>query len=116
MKNPEWVKGAMKTPGYIKVQLSLLMILVISSVSSTVLQTQKTEDNTLAENTSTSLESLEVSLGELNLKATGKNTTEVVTNLMKNAVGLGMMPLGERSYRSILLKDESTMRKPDNSL
>ena len=82
MKNPEWVKGAMKTPGYIKVQLSLLMILVISSVSSTVLQTLKTEDNTLAENTSTSLESLEVSLGELKVKATGKDTTAAVRNLL----------------------------------
>ena len=93
MKNPEWVKGAMKTPGYIKVQLSLLMILVISSVSSTVLQTLRTEDNTLAENTSTSLESLEVKIGELNLKATGKNTTEAVLNLLKSANRSGISPL-----------------------
>ena len=64
MKNPEWVKGAMKTPGYIKVQLSLLMILVISSVSSTVLQTLRTEDNTLAENTSGHLENLPVKSAE----------------------------------------------------
>ena len=46
----------MKTPGYIKIQISLLTILMISSVSSTVLQIMKTADNTSAVNTSGSLE------------------------------------------------------------
>ena len=42
----------MKIPGYVKVQLSLLMILAISSVLSTVLQILTMGDNILEENTS----------------------------------------------------------------
>ena len=55
-QRPQWVKEVMKTPGYIKVQISLLTILMISSVSSTVLQIIKTADNRSAVNTSGSLE------------------------------------------------------------
>ena len=36
-QRPQWVKEVMKTPGHTKVQLLLLTILTISSVSSTVL-------------------------------------------------------------------------------
>ena len=46
----------MKIPGYIKVQISLLTILMISSVSSTVLQIIRMVDNTSVENISGSLE------------------------------------------------------------
>jgi len=42
----KWVKQIMKTPGPIKVQLSLLTILATSSVTSTSLQIMKTVDNT----------------------------------------------------------------------
>ena len=42
----------MKIPGYIKVQLSLLTILMISSVSSTVLQILTVGENIFEENTS----------------------------------------------------------------
>ena len=55
-QRPQWVKEVMKTPGYIKVQLSLLLILTISSVSSTVLQITRTADNTSAVSISGSLE------------------------------------------------------------
>ena len=48
----------MKIPGYIKVQISLLTILMISSVSSTVLQIIRMVDNTSVENISGSLELL----------------------------------------------------------
>ena len=41
----------MKIPGYVKVQLSLLMILAISSVLSTVLQILTMGENILEENT-----------------------------------------------------------------
>ena len=40
----------MKIPGYIKVQLLLLMILMISSVSSTALQIRSMVENTSEEN------------------------------------------------------------------
>jgi len=46
----------MKIPGYIKVQISLLTILMISSVSSTALQIIKMVGNTSVENISGSLE------------------------------------------------------------
>ena len=59
-QRPQWVKEVMKTPGYIRVQLLLLMILTISSVSSTVLQITRTVDNTSAVNISGSLELLGV--------------------------------------------------------
>ena len=42
----------MKIPGYIKVQLSLLTILMISSVSSTVLQILTVGENILEESIS----------------------------------------------------------------
>ena len=55
-QRPQWVKEVMKTPGYIRVQLLLLTILTISSVSSTVLQITRTVDNTSGVSISGSLE------------------------------------------------------------
>ena len=72
----------MTIPGTTKIQLSLLTILAISSVSSTALQIYNLANNTSDANTSTNLESLEVSLGKLSLKVTGKNTMGVVMNLL----------------------------------
>ena len=72
----------MKTHGSTKIQLSLLTILAISSVSSTALQIYNQASNTSDANTSTNSESLEVSLGKLSLKVTGKNTMGVVMNLL----------------------------------
>jgi len=59
-QRPQWVKEIMKTPGYIRVQISLLTILTISSVSSTVLQITQTTDNTSGVSISGSLELREV--------------------------------------------------------
>ena len=59
-QRPEWVKEVMKTPGYIKVQLLLLSILTISSVSSTVLQISRTGGSTSGVSISGSLELREV--------------------------------------------------------
>ena len=55
-QRPQWVKEVMKTPGYIRIQLLLLTILTISSVSSTVLQITRTEGNTSGVSISGSLE------------------------------------------------------------
>ena len=55
-QRPQWVKEVMKTPGHIRVQLLLLTILTISSVSSTVLQITQTGGNTSVVNISGSLE------------------------------------------------------------
>ena len=72
----------MKTHGSTKIQLSLLTILAISSVSSTALQIYNQASNTSDANTSINSESLEVSLGKLSLRVTGKNTMDRVMNLM----------------------------------
>ena len=59
-QRPQWVKEVMKTPGHIKVQLLLLTILTISSVSSTVLQITQTGGSTSGVSISGSLELREV--------------------------------------------------------
>ena len=55
-QRPQWVKEVMRTPGHTKVQLLLLMILTISSVSSTVLLMSRTAGSTSVVNISGSLE------------------------------------------------------------
>ena len=59
-QRPQWVKELMRTPGHIRVQLLLLLILTISSVSSTVLLMFKPVDSTSVVNISGSLELQEV--------------------------------------------------------
>ena len=59
-QRPQWVKEVMRTPGHTKVQLLLLTILTISSVSSTVLLMSRTAGNTSVVNISGSLELQEV--------------------------------------------------------
>ena len=59
-QRPQWVKEVMRTPGYTKVQLLLLTILTISSVSSTVLLMSKTGGSTSGVSISGSLELREV--------------------------------------------------------
>jgi len=55
----QWLKlEFMKTPGYMRVNISLLTILMISSVSSTVLQISRMGENTSDVSTSGSLELL----------------------------------------------------------
>ena len=57
MKFMKWLKlEFMKTPGYMKVNISLLPILMIYSVSSTELQIIRMVYNTSVENISGSLE------------------------------------------------------------
>ena len=59
-QRPQWVKEVMRTPGHTKVQLLLLLILTISSVSSTVLLMFKPVGSTSGVNISGSLELREV--------------------------------------------------------
>ena len=80
-QRPEWVKEFMKTPGYIRIQLSLLLILATSSVTSTALQISNQGKNTLGESILPNVESLEVGNEKLRVRVTGKSTTEVLTNL-----------------------------------
>ena len=59
-QRPDWVKEVMRTPGHTKIQLLLLTILTISSVSSTVLLMSRTEGSTSGVSISGSLELREV--------------------------------------------------------
>ena len=71
----------MKTPGYIKVQLSLLTILMISSVSSTALQIYKMGRSTSEESNSTRNENLKEASDVLRQSLTGSGITEALQNL-----------------------------------
>jgi len=84
MKTMKWnrmVREIMKIPGTTKVQLSLLLILATSSVTSTGLQIFRQANNTSEESILHSVESLEVGNAKLRLRVTGKSTTEVLKNL-----------------------------------
>ena len=70
----------MKTPGYVKVQLSLLMILAISSVLSTVLQILTMGENILEENTFGHLEHLRAKKENKNKNPIGKSITDLAQN------------------------------------
>ena len=61
-----------------------------------------------------SFRKLEVSLGELKVRATGKNTTGALIYLMKNVNRWGMMPSEERYSLYTVPKAEQTMKKPVN--
>ena len=86
----------MRTPGFLRNHLFYLRTLVIISVLSIGSQIFRTEDNTWVENTSGNLESLEVRVGELEVKVTGRNTTAQVMNLIKKELSSGTLDLNER--------------------
>ena len=73
--------------------LFYLRTLTTISVLSIALQTHSLVRDTSAESTFTNYENLEVEVGELKVRATGKNTTEVLLNLLKNVRGSGISPL-----------------------
>ena len=83
----------MKTPGFLTDTLFYLRTLTTISVLSIALQTHALVKDTSEENTFTNYENLEVEVGELKVRATGKNTTEVLLNLLKNVRGSGISPL-----------------------
>ena len=87
------MKKSMKTPGFLKDNLFYLRTLTIIMGLSIVLQTCSLGRGTSEESILTNYESLELEAGELSLKATGKDTTEVLLNLLKNASGSGILPI-----------------------
>jgi hypothetical protein len=103
----------MKTPGFLRDTLFYLRTLTTISVLSIGLQIYSQENPTSAGNTFTNYENLEVEVGALKVRATGKNTTEVLMNLMKNAVELETIPSSnERFFPYTKQKEELTMKKP----
>jgi len=86
-------KLSMKTPGFLKDNLFYLKTLTIIMGLSIVLQTCSLVRDTSDESILTNYESLELEVGESNLRVTGKNTTEAVLNYLKNASGSGILPI-----------------------
>ena len=78
----KWLKEEFtKTPGYMRVNLSLLMILATSSVLSTGLQISKAVGSTSAESISTRNENLKEASDVLRQSLTGSGITGALTNL-----------------------------------
>ena len=86
----------MRIPGFLRNNLFYLRILVIFSALSIGSQIFKTEDNTWAVNTSGNSESLEVRVGEYEVRVTGKDTTARVMNLIEKELKSGTLVLNER--------------------
>ena len=99
-QRPQWVKEVMKTPGHTKVQLSLLLILATSSVSSTALLISRTGDSTSGGSTSRNVESIEVADANGRVKVTGNATTVVLKNLMETGNFWGLTVSNEKSSAS----------------
>ena len=95
------MKKSMKTPGFLKDNLFYLRTLVTLSVLSIGLQISNQVGRTSAESTFGHYENLEVEVGELEVRATGKDTTEALMNLMKNAVELEIVPSNQRFFPPI---------------
>jgi len=90
MKIMKWLKMEfMKTPGYMRVNLSLLMILATSSVTSTGLLISRQVNNTSVGSTSPNVVNLEVVREGLRLRVTGRSTTEALKNLKQIESYLG---------------------------
>ena len=93
----KWLRNEfMKTPGYMRVNLSLLTTLAISSVTSTALQICNRANNTSEENTFTSVVNLEVVREGLRLRVTGRDTMEALKNLKEIESYLGTPPSREK--------------------
>jgi len=86
----------MKTPGFLMNNLFYLRVLVIISVLSIGSQIFKTEDNTWDVNTFGPSESLEVRVGEYELRVTGRDTTARVMNLIEKELRSGTLVSNER--------------------
>ena len=86
-------KLTMKTPGFLKDNLFYLRTLTIIMGLSIALQIVSLGRDTSEESIFSSYESLELEVGELNLKVTGNDTTEAVLNYLKNASGSGILPI-----------------------
>ena len=90
-------KEFMKTPGYMRVILSLQTILASSSVSSTALLISSRVNNISEESISNKNVSLEVVRDGLRLRVTGNDTMEALQNLVQIESYLETLRSNERS-------------------
>ena len=85
----------MRIPGFLTDTLFYLRTLTTISVLSIALQIHSQVKDTSDANTFTNYENLEVVVGELKVKATGKNTTAALVNLLKIANSSGIWSSNE---------------------
>ena len=117
MKMMEWLKEEItKTPGYMRVNLSLLTILMISSVTSTALQIRQQVRSTSAESTLYRNASLREAREESLANQTGRSIMDRPPNSKPTYPPMERKIFPERSCHSILLWGKPTMRRPDNCL
>ena len=105
----------MKIPGYIKVNLSLLTILAISSVSSTALQISARASSTSDVSISGKKENPKEESVELLLNQTGSDTLEALKSLNETLKNWAERISEEKSSQSTVPLDKPTTKKPDNS-
>jgi len=112
----KWLRNEFtKTPGYMKVNLSLLMILATSSVLSTGLLISRQVSNTSEENISTRNENLKVASVGSQANQIGNDTTEALKTLNKTLEEWAEKISKEKSSQRIPPQVESIMRKLNNS-
>ena len=93
-----------------------LATLATATVLSTASQISSTVESTSEESIFTNYESLEVEVGELKVKATGKSTTDLLQSLLESVVQLEITPSSnEKSYLYTIPKAPRTLKKPSNS-
>ena len=85
----------MKIHGYLKDHLFYLRTLTICTVLSTASLIHSMVSGTSDANTFTNYENLEVEVGELKVRATGKNTTAALLNLLPTAKSSGILSSNE---------------------
>ena len=108
--------GVYETPGYMRVNLSLLTILMISSVSSTALQIRQQVRSTSAENISYRNASLREAREESQANQIGRDTMDRLPNSKPTYPPVENRIFQERSCLSIQLWGKPTMRRPDSCL
>jgi len=113
MINLGW-NAIMKIPGTTKVQLSLLTILAISSVTSTSLQIKQQVKSTLVESTSYKRENPRVENDVLLLSLIGRSIMEAPQNSSPTYPDMERKIFPERLCPFIPHSDEPIMKRPSN--
>ena len=112
----QWLRNEFtKTPGYMRVNLSLLMILATSSVLSTGLLISRQVNSTSEENISTRNENLKVASVGSQVSETGSDTTEALKTLNKTLEEWAERISKEKSSQRIPPQVESIMKRLDSS-
>ena len=92
-----------------------LATLATATVLSTASQISSTVESTSEESIFTNYESLEVEVGELKVKATGKSTTDLLQSLLESVVQLEITPSSnEKSYLYTIPKAPRTLKRQDS--